>query len=156
MRRSLSGNRRISIVKCLNIECCDFRKIRLTFVDFNQSAQPNVSLTETLKQSFFIPDFNPKRGEFLPQQKDVVSDPPKFDVLPGNDDDDDDAWSLCEDDDVEEVEELTNERMKPCQDSPRPVKRKLIVTLLEMPASVLMMLCRKSDSASSPKPLFHL
>ncbi|CAB3988741.1 myotubularin-related 2-like isoform X3 [Paramuricea clavata] len=125
VRRSLSGNCRISIVKCLTIECCDFRKIRLTFVDVSQAAQPSISLTETLKQSLLIPEFNPKRGEFVSQQKgSVVSSAPKFDVLRGNDGEDGDSWSLCEDDDVEEGEELnTNEGIKPIPSSPRVMKR---------------------------------
>ena len=129
MRRSLSGNRRISIVKCLTIECCDFRKIRLTFVDVSQAAQPSISLTETLKQSLLIPEFNPKRGEFVSRQNDsVVSSAPKFDVLRGNDGEDGDSWSLCEDDDVEEGEELnTNEGIKPIPSSPRVMKRELTV-----------------------------
>lgn len=117
-------------MKCLTIECCDFRKIRLTFVDFSQSVQPSISLTETLKLSFLIPDSNPKRGEFVPRStNNVASSAPKFDVLPGNDDEDGDNWSLCEDDDVEEGEEITNGGMEPNQLPPRGIKRKLINSL---------------------------
>ena len=127
MRRSLSGNRRISIVKCLTIECCDFKKISLTFVDFGQSAQPWISLTETLRQSFLIPEFNPKQGEIVTEQNDnVISNGSKFHVLHGNDDDDDDNLSLSDDDEVEEGEELTNEYIKPIRSSPRVIKRELM------------------------------
>ena len=127
----MSGNRRISIVKCLTIECCDFRKIRLTFVDFSQSAQPSISLTDTIRQSFLIPEFNPKRGEFVPEQKNsVVDSATKFDVLSGNDGDDGDNWSLCEDDDVEEGEELTIEQIKPSPASPRVMKRELMNSVM--------------------------
>lgn len=133
----MSGNRRISVVKCLTIECCDFRKIRLTFVDFSQSTQPSISLTETLKQTFLIPEFLPKRGEFV-QQDIIVSTAPKFDVLNGNDKESDegDSWSLCEDDDVEEGQEIASEGIKPSipqsspsipQSSPRVIKRKPVI-----------------------------
>ena len=126
MRRSLSGNRRISVVKCLTIECCDFKKISLTFVDFAQSVQPSISLTETLRQSFLIPEFNPKQGEIVTQENDILTNGSKFHVLHGNDGDDGDNVSLSEDDDVEEGEELTNEYIKPARSSPRVIKRKLI------------------------------
>ncbi|XP_028414380.1 uncharacterized protein LOC114537531 [Dendronephthya gigantea] len=124
VRRSLSGNRRISEVKCLTIQCCDFRKIRLTFVDFSQSSQPSISLTETLRQSFLIPEFNPKAGEFLPSNGEIIaSNSSKIDVLHGNDDEDGDNWSLCEDDDVEEGEDITHDEVKIGRSSPRVIKR---------------------------------
>ena len=118
-------------MKCLTIECCDFRKIRLTFVDFSQSAQPSISLTETLKLSFLIPDSDPKQGEFVPQPtENVVSSAQKFDVLSGNDNEDGDNWSLCEDDDVEEGEEITSGGVESSRSPPQVIKRKLMNSVL--------------------------
>ena len=45
-------------------------------------------------------------------------------MLHGNEEDDGDNLSLCEDDDVEEQEEILSERTKPIQSSPRVIKRK--------------------------------
>ncbi len=50
--------------------------------------------------------------------------------LSGNDGDDGDNWSLCEDDDVEEGEELTIEQIKPSPASPRVMKRKLMNSVM--------------------------
>lgn len=123
----MSGNRRIFVVKCLTLECCDFRVIRLTFVDFTQTAQPSISLTETLKQSLLIPNVNPTRGEMTSR---ISKDSPsaktkKLHVVSCNDYKDCDGWSLCEDDDLEE-EEIVNEAAQPSQHSPRFAKRKKI------------------------------
>lgn len=65
------------------------------------------------------------------QQDVVVSSAPKFDVLSGEDKENDegDSRSLCEDDDVEEGEEITSERMEPSipESSPLVLKRKPVV-----------------------------
>ena len=95
-------------------------------MDFNQSSQPSISLTETLRQSFLIPEFNPKQEELLPSNgKMIASNSPKIKVSHGNDDEDCDSWSLCEDDDVEEGEDITHEEVKVGRSSPRVIRRKI-------------------------------
>ena len=59
-----------------------------------------------------------------------MSSAQKFDVLSGNDNEDGDNWSLCEDDDVEEGEEITSGGVESSRSPPQVIKRKLMNSVL--------------------------
>lgn len=118
MGKSLLGNRRTSAVKCLIIRCCDFKTIRLTFMDSSRTSQFFSNYTGNFKETLLLPEFNPKNGTLPSEKKGLPTGVlPRIEVLQAQDtvDDTADSWSLCEDDDVEEGEELTSEGLGQCR-----------------------------------------
>ena len=114
MRKSLSGNRRTLVAKCFTIHCCDFKTVRLTFMDCNQSTQLfGTNFAENFKESILLPYSKPTNGEILSENEKSPLTPvlPRIKVLQAEDkcDDKSDTSSLSEDDDVEEGEELGTE-----------------------------------------------
>ena len=70
MRKSLSGNRRTLVAKCFTIHCCDFKTVRLTFMDCNQSTQLfGTNFAENFKESILLPYSKPTNGEILSENE---------------------------------------------------------------------------------------